>query len=131
MHRCWLMKLNHKQHSCGFTLIEVLIALVILAIAFLAVIKVTQDSIVNTAHIRNNLIAHWVAMNVISKIQVGLLAKPKDAQGQSGQQQYLNQQWQWKVMIDGTSDQKSYQSIVVTVSQKGKQYTRLVGFVKK
>ena len=125
------MKLSRKQHAPGFTLIEVLIALVILAIALLAVIKVTQDSINNATHVRNNLIAHWVGMNVISEVQVGLLAMPQDGEVSTGQQMYLGKRWQWRLGFDAASTQPSYRSVYVSVSQAGHPYAHLIGFITR
>ena len=64
------------KNSNAFTLIEVLIALFIIAIALAAAIQATNQSVRATRHVRNTTIAHFVAMNVLSEIQVGLLPVP-------------------------------------------------------
>lgn len=57
----------------GFTLIEVLIALAILAIAICAVLKTLGDSARNASQLQTKLAAHWLAMNKVAECQVGLL----------------------------------------------------------
>ncbi len=54
----------------GFTLLEVLIALAVLAIALAAVLKTTQQQIENIGYLRDQTIAHWVASNVLHEIQL-------------------------------------------------------------
>lgn len=80
----------------GFTLIEVLVALIILAIALTAVMKATQDSIQGVTRVQNHLIAHLIAMNVIAKMQTGLLAKPLSGSPKKGTTRMLQQNWRWQ-----------------------------------
>lgn len=54
-----MIKLSTKDH--GFTLIEVLIALMILAISLTAIVKATSSDIENTFYLKQKAIAHLVA----------------------------------------------------------------------
>ena len=60
---------NHK----GFTLIEVLIALAILAIALTAVIEATSKNIQNTLYLQNKTIASWVGLEIINEAKINFL----------------------------------------------------------
>ncbi|HUW98595.1 MAG TPA: type II secretion system minor pseudopilin GspI [Acidiferrobacter sp.] len=53
----------------GFTLIEVLVALFVLAIALAAVMRGLSDAIVTTAALRNRTMALWVAENRLTRIE--------------------------------------------------------------
>ncbi len=53
----------NKQKTIGFTLIEVLVALVILAIAFTPVIKAIDVGPHNLTSMRYRIAAHWVAQS--------------------------------------------------------------------
>ena len=58
-----------KQHA-GFTLIEIVIALLVISIALAAVISTTTNSVDSGAHLRNKTIALWVAQNYINDIVI-------------------------------------------------------------
>lgn len=58
----------------GFTLIEVLIALVIFIIALTTLIKFTSQYIRDTHYIHDKMIASWVGTNIINEIRAGITA---------------------------------------------------------
>lgn len=115
----------------AFTLLEVLIAMVILAIAFIAILKTTQANINSTIKVRQSLAANWVAMNVFSAIQIGLVPKPTDGTPGAGDESIFNQKWQWLISTDQTADKSTYERITIDVSRNGKRYQRLIGFIKR
>ena len=51
----------------GFTLIEVLAALVIVALGMLGVIEAVTQSTRNGTYLREKTLAHWIALNVITE----------------------------------------------------------------
>ena len=56
---------NHK--GAGFTLIEVLVALAIVAIALLAALRAAQQSTTNVGELRARLLAGWVAETLLAE----------------------------------------------------------------
>lgn len=62
--------LKLMKNKLGFTLIEVLIALAILAIALTALLKNSAENIYYTNRIKEKTIKHWVAMQAINKVQM-------------------------------------------------------------
>ncbi len=56
-----------KKQS-GFTLIEIVVALLVISIALGAVISTTASSVDMADHIRNKTIALWVAKNYLSEM---------------------------------------------------------------
>ena len=46
--------------AAGFTLIEVIVALVVIALGMLGVIQAVSQTASNTGYLRDKTIAHWV-----------------------------------------------------------------------
>lgn len=114
----------------GFTLIEVLIALTIIAIALTAAIFAVQSSVKTTDHISNKLMAHWVAMNVLSSMQVKLISPPI-RETTSGEENILSHHFTWTAGVDQTANDY-YERITVEVhaGESSEPLERLTGFVK-
>lgn len=55
------------SRACGFTLIEVLVALAIISIALLASLRVAGNSTNSMGELRLRLLAGWVAENVLAE----------------------------------------------------------------
>lgn len=92
---------EHKTQG-GFTLLEILVALAILAIALGAIIKVSSNQAINTAHLQEKTLAHWVAMNQIAQLQL-------DRQWPStgtlqGTEEMAEHKWYWRALISTTPD---------------------------
>jgi len=88
--------------NAGFTLIEILVALAVIAIAVAAVMAAISGNVSNAAYIQDRTLAHWVAMNKIAEIQV---AKDWPAAGtQHGESLMASQEWPWRVTVSTTDD---------------------------
>src|SRR5687768_14656041 len=59
--------MNAKPH--GFTLLEVMVALAIIAIALSAMIVSAGRDAANVGYLRDKTFAHWTAMNVVAEMQ--------------------------------------------------------------
>jgi len=90
----------HRQR--GFTLLEVLIALAVLAIAMGAVIKATGDYTGNHAWLRDRTLAIWVARNVLVQFQVEN-AWP-DVGERKGTQEMGRREWRWLARVSQTEE---------------------------
>lgn len=120
--------MSTKQQA--FTLLEVLIAVIILAIAFLAVLKTTQSNIRSAIHVKKALASDWVAINVYSELQMGILSMTKDNNSLQGTMSMLQSDWIWKVSLAKGSGVSSFKRIAIDVYQDNKRYQHLIGFVK-
>ena len=112
----------------GFTLIEVLIALVILAIAFSAVMLVMRSSVYQTDRVQTQLAANWVAMNVISSMQLGLQAPPTKDLRMDGSEPMNRQVWSWRARVSENSN-PHYKRITVSVYQNDHLILQRDGFL--
>ena len=126
--------MNVKHNA--FTLVEVLIALVILAIALTAIVVAVNSSLRNTGHLKNNIEIRWVASNVLSKLQVGLLQVPMQSKHLDGNSKMLKRTWYWDAArVTGINQAKNkvYQRVVIKVyatSNHVHPIWKLQGFVK-
>jgi general secretion pathway protein I len=98
--------------TAGFTLIEVLIAIAVLAIALLAVVRSTNVAIRNSEYIQQKVYAHWVTMDTLSSAQVGLTPIPAIGGTQSGQSEVFGKIYPWELTAKQAPD---YPIIELTV----------------
>ncbi|MGQ3890984.1 GspI family T2SS minor pseudopilin variant LspI [Legionella sp. CNM-4043-24] len=110
------MTLSHRHDKQGgFTLVEVLIALTIIAIALTALLKSTAQTVSSTQRLKEKNISHWVAMQGVSMLQLGLVTtRPNEEMTQVTE--LLNQKWYWRVKITPTPI-KAVDMIVIRVSR--------------
>ena len=118
-----------RRNNSAFTLIEVLIALLIIAIALAAAIRATTNSVRATIHVRNTMIAHWVGLNILSEIQTNQIALPKSENELSGETKMFNQEWQWHIVANSSQQMPDVLRMVVTVSLKKHTLNSVTGFM--
>lgn len=86
-----------KTKQRGFTLIEVVVALMVLALGLAAVIQSITGSTRSVAHMRDKTMAHWVAMNKAAEMQ-SLNTWP-DIGTDSGKETLAGQDWYYRISI--------------------------------
>ena len=87
----------------AFTLIEVLIAMVVLAMSLLAAIKVATEVTNSAIHMQDKTIAQWVAMNKVTEMR---LQTTWPSVGRSnGNVEMASRSWHWQMEIRNTEDQ--------------------------
>lgn len=94
--------MNNFQKDEGFTLIEVLIALAVLAIALTAIIRSTSQNIKDTSYLQTKTIAHWVAKEVINEARVGVLKLPAESDPVEKETNLLERNWPWQANLSST-----------------------------
>ena len=87
----------------GFTLLEVLIALVVIAIPLLAIMESVTLNVSNAVYLRDRTMAHWVAMNAVAQEQ--LAAQWTDAGEYKDEVTMVRKTWYSKVKVSTTDDQ--------------------------
>ncbi len=88
--------------NVGFTLIEILVALAVIAIAVAAVMAAISGNVSNAAYIQDRTLAHWVAMNKIAEVQVSM--EWPAAGTQHGESLMASREWSWRITVSTTDD---------------------------
>lgn len=113
----------------GFTLIEVMVALAVLAIALSAVTKGVSQNSANLAYLRDRTLAHWVAMNKIAEMQVRRdWPGPGNLQGAS---EMAGREWRWTVTVKETPDADVRLLQVDVSAGKDDKLASLLGYLGK
>ncbi len=86
----------------GFTLLEVLIALVVVAIALLALTRTAASQVAAFDGLRERTLAGWVAANVLAETR---LATPLPATGRrDGRVRFADRDWRWTLDVQATAN---------------------------
>ena len=123
------MKINNKYKKQGFTLLEVLVALAILAIALSAAIKVSTANVENASYLRDRTLAHWVAMNILTEIQIKEVWPSLGKK--TGTTMMAEREWFWIMNTSNTID-KELRRVEIKVYYKQEDenaLSLLVGFI--
>jgi len=100
------LKANKRFHGIrcisGFTLIEVVVALAVIALALAAATTAVSSNIRNAAGLQQRTYAHWVAMNKMTELQLdGQWPSIRTTKGSS---LMARQEWFWAMKISKTPD---------------------------
>jgi type II secretion system protein I len=96
----------------GFTLIEVLAALVIVALGMLGAIQAVNQSARNGTYLREKTLAHWIAMNLITEQR--LQGSPPNTTESNGEVEFADTRWRWTLKVTQT-EVKSLRRMDVSV----------------
>ena len=129
------MKANRRHgrataRSAGFTLIEVMIALTVLAIALAAVMRTIGQSIDLTTNLRDRNIALWVAQNRLVTHQLQRDFPPTTTT--EGSSEMGGREWRWRELVSSTPEPKLRRmEIEVRLGAGDSVLARLVGFLEQ
>lgn len=87
----------------GFTLMEILVALAIIAIVLGALVQAAGSSAANAGRIRDKTVAQWVASNRLAELQIS--GTFPDTGAKSGEAEMLGQVWHWKTIVQAVEDE--------------------------
>ncbi len=88
----------------GFTLVEILVAVAVLAIAMSAILSGMARYASNTAHLRERTVALWVAHNRLTELELQTVWP--DVGESDGEMTMAGLTWKWEVEIQTTSDEQ-------------------------
>lgn len=125
----------NSDSAKGFTLVEVMVALVIVAIALPALLISVYRQVDGTAYLRDKLVANWVAANKMAEIRLISSLNSKTLEGKnSGSEEMADREWFWWAKGEKTTVDNFYRMTVTVGSDADNESNTLitlVGFVEK
>ena len=122
-----------RRNSAGFTLLEVLVAVAVLALAMAAIISAGAQSASQAAYLREKTLALWVAHNRLTEIE---LQPVWPTVGDSNDDVDMGGiRWRWRVNVKETADD-SVRRVDIDVVKSAQPdakaaYAHLSAFVSK
>lgn len=128
------------KHLRGFTLLEILVALVVVSMSLGAVIQTVGSYTKNQASLRDRVFAQWVARNQLATAQIagtwpsvgqkkGEVDFPEDASG------VKNREWRWVIQVTQSPEQDMRRLDIdvyrANADDDAAPLARLSGFVEK
>ena len=121
--------MQSPSHHRGFLLVELLIALVILALPLAAFTRTISQSIDNTAGLRDRSIALWIAQDQLAMHQIR--RDWPDTKTVSGTREMAGRNWRWQEKVLATpAPQMRRIEVEVRGADRNDVLARLVGFVR-
>lgn len=90
------------RRARGFTLVEVLVAVAVLAIAMAGVIGAMARQASNAGYLKQRTMALWVAHNRLAELQIQ--AQAPDTGRSDGKVQMGGAEWEWNAAVIKTED---------------------------
>jgi len=118
-----------KKQIAGFTLIEVMVALTIIAISLGALLSTSGAQAVSATYLKQKTLAHWVAMNELTQLRI--LKSLPDVGDKKGSTKMANHEWYW-IRTTKKTEQNSTRQITYVIyadKEREKNLTSLIGYV--
>lgn len=117
----------------GFTLVEVMVALMVIAIALPALLKALYQQVDGTAYLRDKSIAQWVANNKLAENRIQLARNDVLFRGErNGVEEMAGRDWYWWTTSEPTPVEDFYRLEIVVAGaeeQRDQPLYTLVGYL--
>ncbi len=113
--------MNRKN---GFTLVEVLIALLIVSLVFFSCLLTLSEMIRNTETLTDKTISALISNNIITQTKLGMI---KDDVS-SGNQVMLNHTWHWSIQRENTDVENLKKINVIVKNSKSNNSYEISSF---
>jgi len=113
----------------GFTLIEVLVALAIVAIALMSALRAAGQGTNNLSELRSRLLAGWVAENLLAEHRARRDWLPLGIQRGAGREGGLDFAWREEVIATPNPSFRRVEIRVFAAAEESHSLAQLTGFV--
>ena len=104
--------LARKAKQAGFTLIEVMLAMAVFAIAGVALLGVADNNYRHISHLEEQMFANWVASNQLVSASLDKTWPPRN--NKKGKVEMAGRTWYWQQRVIKTAN-KEMRSVVIEV----------------
>lgn len=123
--------MNHPQRAGGFTLVEVLVALMIVAVGLTALMVAVNGTARTSGFLRDKTLAQWIALNRLTEVRLNMVKFGQNTD--VGELDFGNRKWHYDTRYFDTSV-ASMKRVVVRVylgdaKAKGNPIAQAVGFL--
>lgn len=101
-----------KAKQTGFTLLEVMLAMAVFAIAGVALLGVADNNYRHISHLEEQMFANWVASNQLVAVSLDKTWPPKN--NRKGKVEMAGRTWYWQQKVIKTNN-KELRSIIMEV----------------
>jgi general secretion pathway protein I len=120
-----------RSHHGGFTLVEVLVALVIVAVGLGALMAAVNGTARTSGYLRDKTLAQWIALNRLSEVRLNVTKFGQNTD--TGELDFGNRKWHYDTRYFDTSI-GTMKRVVVRVylgdaKTKGNPVMQAVGFI--
>ena len=102
--------LARKAKQSGFTLLEVMLAIAVFAIAGVALLGVADNNYRDISHLEEQMFANWVASNQLVEVSLDKTWPPKN--NRKGKVEMAGRTWYWQQKVIKTNN-KELRSIIM------------------
>ena len=113
----------------GFTLVEVLVALAIIAIALMSALRAAGQGTSNVGELRSRLLAGWVAENLLAEHRARADWLPLGIQRGSGRQGGLEFAWSEEVISTPNAAFRRVEVRVFAAGDEAHSLAHIAGFI--
>ena len=108
--------MRYFVRSAGFTFLEVLIALMVVAVSLAAIAGEMVQMVDAASTMQKRTYASWIAHNKIAEMRLANVIP--DVSASSGEVDYAGQEWAWRAVVSETGVANLYR-VDVTISFPG------------
>jgi general secretion pathway protein I len=112
------------RKTSGFTLIEIMVAMAIIAIALASLMKASGNHTHSAAYLKAKTLAHYVAMNEVTRLQ--LSNEWPDLGSSNKSTEMAGIEWYWTRQVEKTGDESgNIRGVKFTIYQDDKRTRNL------
>lgn len=123
------MAILYRNKRSGFTLIEVLVALAIIAIALMSALRAAGQGTNNVGELRSRLLAGWVAENLLAEHRARRDWLPLGMQRGTGRQGGMDFAWREEVIATPNPSFRRVDVRVFASTEEAHSLAHLAGFI--
>jgi len=99
-----VIKTFNSVNKSGFTLIEVMLAMAVFAIAGVALLGVADNNYRHISHLEEQMFANWVASNQLVEVSLDQTWPPKN--NRKGKVEMAGRTWYWQQKVVKTANKE-------------------------